>query len=265
VPAIPPGAKFGRWTTLEESPKGGGKVRCRCECGSIALVGISNLRRGVSKSCGCLKQETCGRWLRQEGPYLPAGYVSGRITTLDDAAKAADSVRVRCECGTEAVKSAQRIKSGMIESCGCLVGEILRTHGLSGHPLYSIWRGIVNRGSGPGSRDYWKYGAIGRTTCEGYRTAPEGLLRFAADMGLRPGPGYSTDRLVNTGGYWCGRCPECVRNGWPLNVAWRTRSEQTLNRDCLAKVVTLTAEVERLSRPSAPRNRKAVPAQGVLF
>lgn len=268
VPAIPAGTVFGRWTTLEESPRGNGKVLCRCACDNKeVLVGISNLRRGVSNSCGCLKRERCGRWPKQEGPYLPAGYVSGRITTLEDAAKSADDVRVRCECGNDKEKkNAQRIKSGLIESCGCLVGEILRTHGQSGHPLYSIWRGIVGRGSNPASRDYWKYGAIGRTTCEGYRTAPDGLLRFAEDMGPRPGPGYSTDRLRNTGGYWCGRCPECVRNGWPLNVAWRTQSEQTLNRDCLAKVVVLAAEVERLSRTAAPRSRKPpVPAQGALF
>src|SRR6185437_12217671 len=103
------------------------------------------------------------------------------------------------------------------------------THGLSGHPLYSIWRGIVARGSNPNCRDYENYGLIGRTVCEGYRAKPDGLLRFAADMGPRPSPDHSTDRLDNDGGYWCGRCPECLRNGWRLNVRWGTREQQQNN------------------------------------
>lgn len=267
APAIPAGTVFERWTTLEESPKGGDlKVLCRCQCGSEERVGIGNLKRGMSKSCGCLKRERCGRWPRSQGPYLPAGYVSGRITTLEDAAKAADDVHVRCECGTGAVKSAQRIKSGLIESCGCRAGEILRTHGLSGHPLYSIWRGIVGRGTNPKNRDYWKYGAIGRTACEGYCGMPDGLLRYAADMGPRPSSEHSTNRLDNDGGYWCGRCPECLRNRWPFNVTWSTRVAQQNNTSSSVHATARRIAEAAKPKPQATRNRRPEPpAQGALF
>lgn len=54
------GHRFGRLVAIEISGKNnsGGKTwRCICDCGEISLVNSDNLRRGVTKSCGCLKQE----------------------------------------------------------------------------------------------------------------------------------------------------------------------------------------------------------------
>lgn len=45
------GETFGRWTVIGT----GGPRRwvCRCECGAQATVFTSNLKRGLSRSCGC--------------------------------------------------------------------------------------------------------------------------------------------------------------------------------------------------------------------
>ena len=56
------GQKFGRWTVLEQAPRGDkpGQARwvCRCECGAEKQVDGFRLRSGESKSCGCLRTET---------------------------------------------------------------------------------------------------------------------------------------------------------------------------------------------------------------
>jgi hypothetical protein len=56
--AITKGTKFGRLTALSEVPnstKGqGALILCLCECGQRTTVTPSNLRRGHTKSCGCL-------------------------------------------------------------------------------------------------------------------------------------------------------------------------------------------------------------------
>lgn len=55
------GKTFGRWTALERvknDPKGQAQWLCRCECGTNRIVKSILLRRGITKSCGCLKQET---------------------------------------------------------------------------------------------------------------------------------------------------------------------------------------------------------------
>ena len=55
------GKKFGRWTVIEFSGRKmcGGKPKilwkCICDCGTIKYIGGPTLRRGESKSCGCLR------------------------------------------------------------------------------------------------------------------------------------------------------------------------------------------------------------------
>ena len=53
------GQRFGRWLVVERGASKGGKRRwlCRCECGEIRAVDGSSLRKGLSKSCGCLHKE----------------------------------------------------------------------------------------------------------------------------------------------------------------------------------------------------------------
>jgi hypothetical protein len=49
------GQKFHRLEVLQRD----GKLKwlCQCDCGKVTSVGHSNLKRGVSKSCGCLRKE----------------------------------------------------------------------------------------------------------------------------------------------------------------------------------------------------------------
>lgn len=62
--ATPIGKEFDRLTIEEELPdkitKGGNKVRmvlAKCKCGKTVIVQLGNLRSGVTRSCGCLKEE----------------------------------------------------------------------------------------------------------------------------------------------------------------------------------------------------------------
>jgi hypothetical protein len=32
------------------------------------------------------------------------------------------------------------------------------------------------------------------------------------------------------GGYWCGRCAECLAKGWTFNLRWATKTEQSRNQ-----------------------------------
>lgn len=52
------GQRFGRLTVLREEPQRDkyGRVMwiCRCDCGNIVSVAGTDLRRGSTKSCGCL-------------------------------------------------------------------------------------------------------------------------------------------------------------------------------------------------------------------
>lgn len=54
------GEKFGRLTVvtrLENSKGGMSRWLCKCDCGKGTICYGSNLRRGLTKSCGCLAKE----------------------------------------------------------------------------------------------------------------------------------------------------------------------------------------------------------------
>ncbi len=55
------GQRFGRLTVIEERPattKYKIEWLCKCDCGNYKIVKTTNLRRGATKSCGCLHDET---------------------------------------------------------------------------------------------------------------------------------------------------------------------------------------------------------------
>jgi hypothetical protein len=84
---IMPGAKFGRWTALEqvETRKypSGTNIHfrsCRCECGTVQWVAENKLRTGHSRSCGCLQAEvTTERNLKHGYSFRSHGRTRTRI------------------------------------------------------------------------------------------------------------------------------------------------------------------------------------------
>jgi hypothetical protein len=63
------GQRFGRYTVIGKIDNRNNDTiwLCKCDCGSERNVYGSALRRGASKSCGCLKKETCGDRTRTHG------------------------------------------------------------------------------------------------------------------------------------------------------------------------------------------------------
>lgn len=69
-------------------------------------------------------------------------------------------------------------------------------------PLYSIWRGILDRCNNPRITGYKNYGGRGVRVCERWST----YANFEVDMGPRPSPLHSVDRIDVNGNYEPGNC-----------------------------------------------------------
>lgn len=64
------GMKFNRWLVLSRAandPVGKAMFLCRCDCGSEKVIQGILLRRGVSKSCGCMKLEMLSKRQKTHG------------------------------------------------------------------------------------------------------------------------------------------------------------------------------------------------------
>lgn len=66
------GQKFNKFTVIKEvERKKHGRLsrrmfKCKCQCGVVKLVGLSELRSGNTKSCGCLNRSLYGKNLNKK-------------------------------------------------------------------------------------------------------------------------------------------------------------------------------------------------------
>lgn len=128
------GQKFGRWTVIERASSdkdGNARWKCQCECGNIKEIKGRNLRRGESKSCGCLKKEIIINTGKHNTKDL-TGQQFGRLivikkTTTPNTTKSHDAFWLcKCECGNEKIVSTTNLKNNSTQSCGCYNRE--QTH-----------------------------------------------------------------------------------------------------------------------------------------
>jgi hypothetical protein len=88
-------------------------------------------------------------------------------------------------------------------------------HGWYGTPEYKIWVSMIQRCHNPNNAGYANYGGRGIAVCSSWRLS---FTAFLFDMGTRPDPSRSLDRIDNDGHYEPGNC------------RWATLKEQRANR-----------------------------------
>lgn len=141
-----------------------------------------------------------GRWL-----------VVGRAERPANSSNRDARWEVICDCGNRCVVTRTSLVSGESQSCGCLQRELasqvtperFRTHGMTETSEYVIWCCMKARCTNPNNPGYPLYGGRGITICDHWLTSFE---NFYSDMGPRPSPNHSVDRIDSDLGYSPDNC-----------------------------------------------------------
>ncbi len=174
------------------------------------------------------------------------GYRFERLVVLEYLGREHHSSkwRCRCDCGEEIIVQASALRAGTTKSCGCFrrerMGHLTLSHGerggdkrLKGSPEYKAWDSLRQRCMNPKDKAYEWYGGRGIKVCARW----EKFENFLADMGRRPSPEHSIDRIKVNGDYEQANC------------RWATELEQARNRTnnrAAAGCATLSEAAEKV-------------------
>lgn len=149
------------------------------------------------------------------------GQVFGRLMVLERSEKVRNNYTWKCicECGNYTFVQGSSLMYGSTKSCGCLQKEssqsLIKEEKRREHPLFNIYHGIKKRCYNESCEAYERYGAKGIIMSDEWL---QSFDKFVEDVGTRPSPNHSLERIDNKGNY----CKE--------NTRWATSAEQARNQ-----------------------------------
>lgn len=158
------------------------------------------------------------------------GSVYGKLTVIKftGRTKSGDSRwKCLCECGNTTTVARGELRKGSTKSCGC---HRANAGNMCKSSEYTSWKEMKRRCYKTNCPDYHLYGGKGVTVCNRWLDA---FVNFFEDMGPKPFPEATIDRLDGNGNYEKSNC------------RWASKLEQSQNTS-KARMLTYNGETHCL-------------------
>ena len=176
---------------------------------------ISNLKKGFTKSCGCLAKELKSEKFSKDITDMRFGKLVAKYPT-QHITSGGNKLRYwfcECDCGNHTVVSTHDLLSGHTKSCSKCIHNV--SNKVIHKRIYDAWRMLIARCENPKAHAYKNYGGRGIKVCEEWHDF-ETFLQWALSNGYENH--LSIDRKNVNGNYE------------PSNCRWITDKEQNNNR-----------------------------------
>lgn len=131
---------------------------------------------------------------------LEFGYL--KVLSLYGRQKSGTRWNCLCKCGNTKIINKYALLGGTTLSCGCYhkekTSQAKLKHGRRHTTEYNSWSGMKDRCYNKNSHKYYAYGARGITVCDRWLNSFE---NFFEDMGEKPSPKHTLDRIEVNGNY----------------------------------------------------------------
>lgn len=229
--------KYGYLKIIREVPTPEGQkytgrlILCKCDCGVEKVIKLTNVVNGATTSCGCQKfKNSKENGLKSRRTFLNVGDVYGRLKVKREVEgirynnQKRDHRQYECECtcGNICVVQMRHLTAGKTTSCGCYrierSLETITKHDMHKTSEYKAWQSLKQRCYNPKTIHFKDYGGRGLTVCDRWL---ESFENFFEDMGFKPTPTHSIDRIDNH---------KLIDAYSKDNCRWATKKEQVDNR-----------------------------------
>jgi hypothetical protein len=128
----------------------------------------------------------------------------------------------RCKCGKTKTVRISTVISGNVNGCNSC-SKIKHGHNQVGQMSseYKSWESAKQRVTNPNCEGYESYGGRGIAMCDRWL---ESFSEFLKDMGPKPSPHHTIERLDSDDGYYPGNC------------VWATLAEQNRNKKGVIRI-----------------------------
>lgn len=118
------GQKYNHLTFLYPDSNNNKKWICQCDCGKVKSIYVGNVKRGLTKSCGCLHSKLVSEKLTRDLTFQKYGMLTVKYRDFTKPKSEGVYWICDCDCGNEVSVLSQSLTSGNTQSCGCLKSKL---------------------------------------------------------------------------------------------------------------------------------------------